>query len=114
MVIRRGSIWWVDLGMPGGSEPAYRRPALVLQSDAFNKSKIRTIIAAVITSNLRLAQAPGNVLLRKEESGLPKDSVINVSQIVTLNKEDLTDTIGTLGNRLMKKVEKGLKVVLAL
>jgi mRNA interferase MazF len=114
MVIRRGSIWWVDLGMPGGSEHAYRRPALVLQSDAFNKSKIRTIIAAVITSNLRLAQAPGNVLLKKEDSGLPKDSVINVSQIVTLDKDDLTDAIGTIGNRLIKKVEKGLKLVLAL
>jgi len=114
MVIRRGSIWWVDLGMPGGSEPGYRRPVLVVQSDNFNKSNIQTIIAAVITSNLRLSNAPGNVFLKKEESGLPKDSVINVSQIITINKEDLTDAIGTLGNRLMKKVEKGLKLVLAL
>jgi mRNA interferase MazF len=112
MVIRRGSIWWVDLGMPGGSEPGYRRPVLVVQSDNFNKSNIQTIIAAVITSNLRLSNAPGNVFLKKEESGLPKDSVINVSQIITINKEDLTDAIGTLGNRLMKKVEKGLKLVL--
>jgi mRNA interferase MazF len=87
---------------------------LVLQSDDFNKSMIQTVIAAVITSNLRLSQAPGNVFLKKEESGLPKDSLINISQIVTLNKEDLTDAISTLGNRLMKKVEKGLKLVLAL
>jgi mRNA interferase MazF len=114
MVIRRGSIWWVDLGIPGGSEPGYRRPVLVLQSDDFNKSKIQTVIAAVITSNLRLSQAPGNVYLKKEESGLAKDSVINVSQIVTFNKEDLTDAVGTLGNRFMKKVEKGLRLVLAL
>ena len=87
---------------------------MVLQSDDFNKSKIQTVIAVVITSNLRLSPAPGNVFLKKEESGLPKDSVINVSQIVTFNKEDLTDAIGTLGNRLMKKIEKGLKLVLAL
>ncbi len=114
MVIRSGSIWWVDLGMPEGSEPGYRRPVLVLQSDDFNKSRIQTVIAAVITSNLRLSQAPGNVFLKKEDSGLSKDSVINVSQIVTLNKEDLIDAVGTLGNRLLKKVEKGLKLVLAL
>ena len=100
--------------MPGGSEPGYRRPVLILQSDDFNKSRIQTVIAAVITGNLRLSQAPGNVFLKKEDSGLPKDSVINVSQLVTFNKEDLTDAVGTVGNRLMKKVERGLRVVLAL
>ncbi len=114
MVIRRGSIWWVDLGMPEGSEPGYRRPVLVLQSDDFNKSRIQTVIAAVITSNLILSRAPGNVFLKKEDSGLSKDSVINVSQIVTLNKDDLTDAVGNIGSRLLKKVEKGLKLVLAL
>lgn len=114
MVISRGSIWWTDLGSPVGSGPGYRRPVLVIQSDEFNKSKINTVIVAVITSNLRLAKAPGNVLIKKEESGLEKDSVINMSQIITIDKEMLTELVGTVGKRYLKKIENGIKLVLSL
>lgn len=114
MVIKRGSIWWADLGLPAGSEPGYRRPVLVIQSDAFNKSRINTVIVVVITSNLKLAKAPGNVFLKKEESGLEKDSVINVSQVLTINKEILIELVGSLSSRYLKKVEKGIKTVLSL
>ncbi|MCP5107624.1 MAG: type II toxin-antitoxin system PemK/MazF family toxin [bacterium] len=112
--MKRGSIWWADLGVPEGSGPGYRRPVLVIQSDDFNKSMINTVIVVVITGNLRLAEAPGNLLLKKEDSGLPKDSVINVSQIITIDKEILTELIGSLGNRYIKKVEQGIKTVLSI
>jgi mRNA interferase MazF len=114
MVIKRGSIWWADLEMPSGSEPGYRRPVLVIQSDDFNKSNINTVVVAIITSNLKLAAAPGNVFLKKEDSGLTKDSVINVSQIITVDKQILTDLIGSLESRYLKKVEQGIKMVLSL
>jgi mRNA interferase MazF len=114
MVIKRGSIWWAELGSPTGSAPGYRRPVLVIQADSFNRSKINTIIVAVITSNLKLSKAPGNVFLKKEESGLGKDSVINVSQIVTIDKEILSELVGSIGTRYIKKVERGIKTVLSL
>jgi mRNA interferase MazF len=92
--MKRGEIWWATLPTPRASEPGYRRPVLIVQSDAFNQSAIHTVIAAAITSNLRLVAAPGNVILRKRESRLGKDSVINVSQLVTLSKEFLVDRVG--------------------
>ncbi|MCX6579249.1 MAG: type II toxin-antitoxin system PemK/MazF family toxin [Candidatus Aminicenantes bacterium] len=114
MVIKRGSIWWADLGLPLGSGPGYRRPVLVIQSDDFNKSKINTVIVVPITSNLRLAEAPGNVFLKKEDCDLEKDSVINVSQIITVDKQLLTELIGSVNPKYIKRVEQGVKTVLSL
>jgi len=91
VVVERGQIWWADLDAPEGSEPGFRRPVLVVQSDAFNRSRIRTVIAVALTSNLRLVEAPGNVLVPANTSGLPKDSVANVSQVLTLDKDYLAD-----------------------
>lgn len=108
----RGEIWWVDLGVPFGSEPGFTRPVLVMQDDTFNQSKINTVIVIAITSNLQLAEAPGNVLLHKKDSGLTKDSVINVSQVVTLDKERFLSKTGKLKSGKMKEVESGLELVL--
>jgi mRNA interferase MazF len=91
MVIKRGEIWWVTLPTPAGTEPGYRRPVLIIQSNNFNRNRISTVIAVVITSNTKLAQAPGNVLLPKKISGLPKESVVNISQVITIDKNFLTD-----------------------
>ncbi|MFH1288715.1 MAG: type II toxin-antitoxin system PemK/MazF family toxin [bacterium] len=110
----RGEIWWANLPAPSGSEPGFRRPVLIIQSDTFNKSKINTIICVVITSNLKLANAPGNVFLSKSDSNLTKESVINVSQVIALDKSFLTECVGTINKMLVKKVENGLKLVLNL
>ncbi|HTU46140.1 MAG TPA: type II toxin-antitoxin system PemK/MazF family toxin [Bryobacteraceae bacterium] len=112
--VRRGEIWWADLPQARGSEPAFRRPVLVIQADAFNRSSIRTIIVAVITSNLQLAKAPGNVLLPARASRLAKDSVVNVSQLVTLDRAFLTEHVSTLPARWLASVEAGLRLVLEL
>jgi mRNA interferase MazF len=112
VVVERGQVWWADLGEPGGSEPGFRRPVLIVSSDAFNRSRIRTVIAVVLTANLRLVDAPGNVLVPARASGLPKDSVANVSQLVTLDKEFLTDLAGRIKGRLLSDVESGLRLVL--
>jgi mRNA interferase MazF len=114
MVIKRGEIWWAALPEPAGSGPGYKRPVLILQSDEFNKSKINTIIAAVITSNIQLAAAPGNVLLTPKESKLPKKSVVNVSQIITIDKSFLSEKVHTLSNEIIAQVDEGLKIVLKL
>ena len=113
-MIRRGQIWWADLEDPAASEPGYRRPVLIVQSDDFNRSRIQTVIAAVLTSNLRLSEAPGNVHLSARETGLPKDSVANVSQIVTLDKDFLTRKAGRLNESAMQAVEDGIRLVLSL
>ena len=110
----RGEIWWASLRKPMGSEPGYRRPVLVVQSDNFNRSKINTAVCIIITSNLALARAPGNVLLNRKESNLHRESVINVSQIVTLDKFYLTECIGTVPKQVLRKVEEGMKLVLDL
>jgi mRNA interferase MazF len=110
--MERGEIWWADLGEPAGTEPGYRRPLLIVQTDAFNRSRLATTIAIVLTSNLRLADAPGNVLIPADESGLPKDSVVNVSQLVTLAKSQLTERVRKLPARFMRAVTDGLKLVL--
>jgi mRNA interferase MazF len=114
VVIRRGEIWWASLRNPVGSEPGYRRPVLVVQSDDFNRSRIATVIAVVITSNIRLAEAPGNVFLPQKLTGLPKDSVLNVSQVVTIDKSCLTEKLGILSPGVIDQVEKGLRLVLRL
>jgi len=108
----RSEIWWAALPIPRASEPGYKRPVLILQSDAFNKSNINTVICAIITSNIALADAPGNVMLSKKDSKLPKRSVINVSQIVTLDKSYLTECVNTISKNIMHKVENGIKLVL--
>ena len=114
MVIERGQIWWADLGEPTGSGPGFRRPLLIVQSDAFNRSRLRTIVAVVLTSNLRLVDAPGNVLVPAKASGLPRDSVANVSQIVTLDRDVLVEPVGRLRGQVLTDVEAGLRLVLAL
>lgn len=114
MVIKRGEIWWAALPGPVGSGPGYKRPILIIQSDEFNKSKINTIVAAVITSNTRLAAAPGNVLLSSKKSKLPKESVINVSQIITIDKSFLTEKVHTLSGEIIALVDEGLKLALKL
>jgi len=113
-VIRRGSICWADLGEPHGSKPAKRRPVLVVQADPFNVSRLNTTVAAVITSNTGLAAMPGNVFLPATSSGLPKDSVVNVTALVTLDKTDLDAEAGQLPPSLMSAVDQGLRRILGL
>lgn len=112
--IHRGEIWWADLAEPRRSEPGYRRPVLVIQADPFNRSRIQTAVVAVITGNLELAEAPGNVLLPARSSGLRRDSVVNVSQLLTLDRAFLTEHAGTLTPRLQRAVDEGLRMVLQL
>lgn len=114
MVVQRREVWWAELDEPRGSEPGYRRPLLVVQSDAFNRSRIRTVMAVVLTSNARLLDAPGNVLVPAGASGLPKDSVANVSQVVTLDEACLVERSGQLPAKLMARVDAGLRLVLDL
>lgn len=114
MVIARGEVWWADLDEPAGSAPGYRRPVLVVQANAFNRSRLQTTIAVVLTSNLRLLDAPGNVLVPRAASGLPKDSVANVSQVVTVDRDFLTERTGKLPVRLLGAIDAGLKLVLDL
>ena len=111
---RRGSICWADLGEPRGSKPAKRRPVLVIQADPFNVSRLNTTIAAIITSNTALAAMPGNVFVPATSSGLPKDSVVNVTALVTLDKTDLDAETGHLPPALMSEVDRGLRRVLGL
>jgi mRNA interferase MazF len=114
LVISRAEIYWADLGAPTGSRPAKRRPVLVVQSDPYNASRLATVLATVITSNTALASMPGNVFLPATATGLPRDSVVNVTAIVTLNKTDLTDRVGNLPPSLMHEVDRGLRRVLDL
>ena len=109
----RGEIWWAELTTPSGAEPGFRRPLLVVQADAFNSSRIATTVVVVLTSNLRLADAPGNVLIPAEESGLPKDSVANVSQVITVDKTILVQRVGKLPARFIRAVNDGLRLVLS-
>lgn len=114
MVVERGEIWWADLDEPRGSEPGHRRPVLVVQANAFNRSRLATALCVVLTSNTRLIGAPGNVLVRSEVSGLPKDSVANVTQIVTLDVAFLAEKAGKAPRRIMRDVDRGLRLVLEL
>ncbi len=110
----RGEIWWANLPDPVGSEPGYRRPVLVIQDDTFTQSRISTVIVVIITSNIQLAEAPGNVLLPHGVSGLSRDSVVNVSQIFTLDKTFLIERISSLPDYLQEEIDEDLRTVLYL
>ena len=112
MTIRQGEIYWVELGEPRGSAPGYRHPHVVISNDVFNRSRLRTVILIALTSNLARASSPGNVLLKKGEANLPKDSVVNVTQLVTLDKEDLSEKIGRLSPARFEEVLTGVLLVL--
>lgn len=114
MVIRRGEIHWADLGSAHGSRPAKRRPVLVIQADPYNASRLATVLAAVITSNTALATMPGNAFLPSAAAGLPRDSVLNVTALVTLNKTNLAERVGHVPSSLMQNIDDGLRQVLAL
>jgi len=110
--IRRGGIWWADLAEPRRFEPGYRRPVLVVQADAFNASQIQTVTVATITRNLELSNAPGNVLMPARKGGLDRDSVVNLSQLLTLDRSFLTEYAGALTPGLQRKVDLGIRLVL--
>jgi mRNA interferase MazF len=114
VVISRAEIYWTDLGPPSGSRPAKRRPVLIIQFDPYNASRLATVLAAVITSNTALATMPGNVFLPATATRLPRDSVVNITALVTLNKADLTDRVGEVPPSLMHEVDRGLRRVLDL
>ena len=112
MVISQGDVFWFDLGEPVGSAPGYRRPVLVVQGDSFNRSRIATVVCVPLTSNPRLADMPGNVALSSRDTGLPKDSVANVSQPVTLDRSQLVERVGSVPDAKLELVLYGLDVVL--
>jgi mRNA interferase MazF len=112
VVIAQGEVWWADLGDPAGSEPGFRRPVVVVQGDAFNASAIRTVVCVSLTSNLKWAEAPGNVLLPARATGLPRASVANVSQVVTLDRDALAERAGRLSASRLELVLAGIDVVL--
>lgn len=112
--MKRGEIWWANLPPAAGSGPGYRRPVLIVQANAFNQSRIATVLVAVITSNLSLGEAPGNVSLNKSQSSLSRPSVINVSQLLTLDRRYFSGRSGRLSAALMQRVSEGLKLVLGL
>jgi mRNA interferase MazF len=110
-VIFRGEIWWATMPKPLGSEPGFRRPVLIIQSNRFNRSRLATVIGIVLTTNLTLAELPGNVLVPASETGLENDSVVNITQIVTLDRRMLETRIGKLSDDLLGKVEDGLRLI---
>jgi mRNA interferase MazF len=111
MVIYQGDVFWIDLEEPSGSESGYRRPFVVIQNNVFNRSRINTVVVCALTSNLRRAQAPGNVLLKEDEANLPKQSVVNISQIFTVDKRDLEEKIGTLSRRRVRQILDGIRLL---
>ena len=112
--MQRGEIWWASLPEPTGSEPGYRRPVLIVQSDTFTRSAIKTVLCAAMTSNLQLAAAPGNVRVAARSSGLPKPSVVNVSQVGAIDRTFLNERVKTLDAQTMRQVDEGLRLVLNL
>lgn len=112
MVIAQGDVWWADLATPSGSAPGFPRPVVVVQGDSFNRSSLRTVVAVPLTSNLRWAEAPGNVRLTARATGLQRDSVANVSRIVTVHEETLTERVGKLSSAKLELVLAGIDVVL--
>ena len=111
MVINQGDIFWIDLGEPSGSEPAYRHPHVVVQNNLFNRSRINTVIVCALSSNLKRAEAPGNVLLDPGEADLPRQSVVMVSQIFSVDKTQLNEYIGTLSNRRVRQILDGIRLL---
>jgi mRNA interferase MazF len=114
LTVERGELWWADLGEPRGSEPALRRPVLVLQADSFNRSRLQTVVVVALTTNLRLAAAPGNVVCRSRGTGLREESVVNTTQIATLDRRFLHERIGRLPAAKLRQVEEGVRLVLGL
>jgi mRNA interferase MazF len=112
LTIKQGDIFWVDLGIPKGSEPGYKHPHVVIQNNVYNVSKINTVVVCALTSNVKRAAVPGNVLLKKGEANLSRDSVVNISQIITVDKSDLIGKIGSLSPSKMKQVVEGVKLLL--
>ena len=112
MDIKQGDIYWVDLGIPEGSEPGYKHPYVVIQNNVFNASKINTVVVCALTTNLKRANAPGNILLKKGEGNLKKDSVVNISQIITADKSDLVEKIGSLSPSKVKQIIDGVKLLI--
>ena len=111
MVIHQGEIYWIELGKPVESEPGYRHPHVVIQNNLFNRSRINTVVVCALTSNLKRAKAPGNVLLEEGEANLPKRSVVNISQIVTVDKMQLDEYIGAVSRPRVQQILKGLKLL---
>ncbi len=111
-MIRQGDVFWVDLGKPSGSEPAFRYPHLVIQNNVFNRSRINTVVVCSLTSNLKRAKSPGNVLLEKGEANLLRQSVINITQIFTVDKGDLTEKIGSLSRDRIAQVLEGIDMLI--
>ncbi len=111
-MIRQGEVYWVDFGEPGGSVPGYRSPAIVVQNDVFNASNIKTVMVCPLTSNLRRAEAPGNVLLAPGEANLRDQSVVNISQVFTVNKRDLVKKVGSLDGQRVREVISGINLLL--
>jgi mRNA interferase MazF len=112
MVIRQGDVFWVDLGRPTGSEPGYRHPHVVVQNNVFNQSRINTVVVCTLTSNLRRGRAPGNVVLRKGEANLHKRSVVNISQLYTVDKRALSEKIGTLSKERIDQIVSGVRLLI--
>jgi mRNA interferase MazF len=112
MVINQGDIYWIDLDEPEGSEPGYRHPHVIVQNNLFNRSQIRTVLVCPLTSNVKRASAPGNVLLENGESNLPKQSVVNVSQVFTVDKSQLDEYIGSLSTKRLNEILKGINLLL--
>ena len=112
MVIKQGDVFWVDLGEPSGSEPGYRHPHVVVQNNVFNRSRLNTVVVCVLTSNLKRAKSPGNVLLEEGEANLPKQSVVNVSQIFTVDKRDLVEKIGPLSRQRVRQILDGILLLM--
>ena len=112
MVINQGDVFWVDMDEPSGSRPGYVRPFVIIQNNVFNSSRINTVVICALTSNLRRAQAPGNVLLNEGEANLPKRSVVNISQLFTVDKQDLAEKIGTLSSSRVRQILAGIQLLL--
>ena len=112
MVVKQGEIYWVDLGEPRGSEPAYKHPHIIIQNDVFNASLINTVVVCSLTSNLKRAGSPGNVDLRKGEANLSKKSVVNISQLYTVNKDDLIEKIGKVSESKMNQIIEGIQLLI--
>ncbi|MDL1962583.1 MAG: type II toxin-antitoxin system PemK/MazF family toxin [Deltaproteobacteria bacterium] len=111
MVINQGDVYWIDFDDSSGSEPAYRHPHVIIQNNLFNRSRINTVVVCSLTSNLKRSKAPGNVILNKGEANLPKKSVVNISQIFTVNKSDLSEKIGTLSKQRIAQISDGVKLL---
>lgn len=112
MTLRQGDVYWIELDEPRGSEPGYRHPHVVVQNNLFNASKIGTVVVCALTSNLKRGEAPGNVLLKKGEANLKKDSVVNITQLVTVDKTDLVERIGTLSPIRVRQIIDGIKLLI--